>query len=76
MVIAQFLSYYKITHCHQQRVRILQKLAEDASPKLHLYEIDKVKCVVYRHCAEEKYKAENCYSNIEYVLTVVNQLGN
>ncbi|GAC32195.1 hypothetical protein GPLA_1281 [Paraglaciecola polaris LMG 21857] len=55
MVIAQFLSYYKITHCHQQRVRILQKLAEDASPKLHLYVFVAVKCLDSQHRGEEKH---------------------
>ncbi|GAC26155.1 hypothetical protein GMES_3880 [Paraglaciecola mesophila KMM 241] len=35
----RIMIYDKIIRCHQQRVRILQKLAGDASPKLHLYEI-------------------------------------
>jgi hypothetical protein len=47
--------YDKITRCHQQRVRILQKLAGDARVNLHLYEIDLLKRSVYRLCAEEKY---------------------
>ena len=52
-----FMIYDKITRCHQQRVRILQKLAGDARVNLHLYEIDLLKCSVYRRCVEEKHNS-------------------